>query len=104
VTVSLYALSLQSALFTAGALSGPEERDVNFSWLALGSLIQRSTPAGRLGDALGVRTMVLNVSHTMLPLIFGGIGTALGMGAVFWSMARIVGAGGLLANRLKSAD
>jgi predicted MFS family arabinose efflux permease len=63
------------------------------------SLIQHSTPEGRLGEALGVRTMVLNVSHTLLPLLFGGIGTALGMGPVFWSMAACLGAGGLFANR-----
>lgn len=66
------------------------------------SLIQHSTPEGRLGEALGVRTMVLNVSHTLLPLFFGGIGTALGMGPVFWSMAACLGAGGLFANRRRT--
>lgn len=70
---------------------------------SLMSLIQHSTPEGRLGEALGVRTMVLNVSHTMLPLFFGGIGTALGMGPVFWSMAACLGAGGLFANRRRGA-
>jgi predicted MFS family arabinose efflux permease len=63
------------------------------------SLIQHSSPQGRLGEALGVRTMVLNVSHTLLPLFFGGIGTALGMGPVFWTMALCLGAGGVFANR-----
>jgi predicted MFS family arabinose efflux permease len=67
------------------------------------SLIQQSTPEGRLGEALGVRTMVLNVSHTLLPLLFGGIGTALGMGPVFWSMAAFLGAGGFLANRHRAS-
>ncbi len=70
---------------------------------SLVSLIQHSTPEGRLGEALGVRTMVLNVSHTLLPLFFGGIGTALGMGPVFWSMAACLGAGGLFANRRRAA-
>jgi predicted MFS family arabinose efflux permease len=63
------------------------------------SLVQQSTPAGRLGEALGVRTMVLNVSHTLLPLFFGGIGTALGMGPVFWFMAASLAAGGAYASR-----
>lgn len=67
------------------------------------SLIQQATPEGRLGEALGVRTMVLNVSHTLLPLLFGGIGTALGMGPVFWSMAAFLGAGGFFANRRRAA-
>lgn len=63
------------------------------------SLIQSATPAGRLGEALGVRTTVMNVSHTFLPLLFGGVGSALGIGPVFWAMAAILGAGGVLAGR-----
>ncbi|HRE13614.1 MAG TPA: MFS transporter [Usitatibacteraceae bacterium] len=63
------------------------------------SLIQHATPEGRLGEALGVRTTVLNVSHTLLPLFFGGIGAALGMGPVFWSMAACLGVGGVLVGR-----
>jgi predicted MFS family arabinose efflux permease len=66
---------------------------------SLVSLIQHATPDGRFGEALGVRTTVLNASHTLLPLFFGGIGTALGMGPVFWAMAMCLGAGGLFANR-----
>ena len=65
------------------------------------SLIQHATPEGRLGEALGVRTTVLNVSHTLLPLFFGGIGAALGMGPVFWSMAAFLGVGGVLAGRTR---
>jgi len=66
---------------------------------SLMSLIQHSTPQGRLGEALGIRTTVLNMSHTLLPLFFGGIGTALGMGPVFWSMAAVLGTAGLFARR-----
>jgi hypothetical protein len=39
------------------------------------------------------------MSHTLLPLFFGGIGTALGMGPVFWSMAAVLGGMGLVARR-----
>jgi predicted MFS family arabinose efflux permease len=66
---------------------------------SLMSLIQQSAPQGRLGEALGVRTTVLNMSHTLLPLLFGGLGAALGMGPVFWSMAVGLGATGLFARR-----
>ena len=66
---------------------------------SLMSLIQHATPNGRLGEALGVRTTVMNMSHTMLPLLFGVVGTALGMGPVFWAMALVLGAGGLFARR-----
>ena len=35
----------------------------------------------------------MNTSHTFLPLLFGGVGTALGMGPVFWAMALFLGGG-----------
>ncbi|HEX4944521.1 MAG TPA: MFS transporter [Usitatibacteraceae bacterium] len=66
---------------------------------SLMSLIQDATPQGRLGEALGVRTTVMNMSHTVLPLFFGGIGTALGMGPVFWSMSIALGVAGVFAHR-----
>ena len=63
------------------------------------SLIYASAPAGRAGEAVGVRTVVLNASHTFLPLAFGGLGAALGMTPIFWSMAVALAGGGWLANR-----
>ena len=63
------------------------------------SLIYATAPAGRAGEAVGVRSVVLNASHTVLPLAFGGVGAALGMMPVFWSMAAALAAGGWLANR-----
>ena len=63
------------------------------------SLIYATAPAGRAGEAVGVRTVVLNASHTLLPLVFGGLGAALGMMPVFWSMASALAAGGWFADR-----
>jgi predicted MFS family arabinose efflux permease len=63
------------------------------------ALVYSTAPAGRAGEAVGVRTVVLNGSHTVLPLVFGGLGTALGsMSPVFWAMAVALAAGGLYAN------
>ena len=67
------------------------------------SLIYATAPAGRAGEAVGVRTVVLNASHTVLPLAFGGVGAALGMMPVFWSMAGALAAGGWFANRRRRA-
>ncbi len=67
------------------------------------SLIYASAPEGRAGEAVGVRSVVLNASHTALPLAFGGVGAALGMSPVFWTMAAVLGAGGWLANRRRLA-
>ena len=64
------------------------------------SLLYATAPAGRAGEAVGVRAVVLNVSHTFLPLLFGGVGAALGMTPVFWSMSvAACGAAACFANR-----
>lgn len=66
--------------------------------LALGSsqpnvmtLIHTETPPGRTGEALGLRTMLLNICHTTLPVIFGAAGNVIGAGAVFYIVAGIMG-------------
>jgi predicted MFS family arabinose efflux permease len=63
------------------------------------ALLYNTSPPGRQGEAVGVRTTVLNASHTVLPLVFGALGAALGMGPVFWSMAGLLAAGGYFINR-----
>ncbi|MGZ5080389.1 MAG: MFS transporter [Usitatibacter sp.] len=67
------------------------------------SLIYASAPHGRAGEAVGVRTVVLNASHTVLPLVFGGLGVALGMTPIFWTMSAALAGGGWLANRRRLA-
>ena len=68
------------------------------------SLLYATAPAGRAGEAVGVRSVVLNASHTFLPLAFGGVGAALGMMPVFWSMATALAAGGWFANRRRLSE
>jgi predicted MFS family arabinose efflux permease len=63
------------------------------------TLLYATAPAGRAGEAVGVRSVVLNVSHTFLPLMFGALGATLGMLPVFWSMAAALAAGGWFAER-----
>ena len=67
------------------------------------SLLYAQAPAGRAGEAVGVRAVVLNASHTVLPLAFGAVGTALGMAPVFWTMSAALAAGGVLARRRRLA-
>jgi predicted MFS family arabinose efflux permease len=66
------------------------------------SLIYAIAPAGRGGEAVGLRAVVLNASHTVLPLAFGSV-AALGMAPVFWSMSAALAAGGWFANRRRLA-
>jgi predicted MFS family arabinose efflux permease len=68
------------------------------------ALLYNTSPPGRQGEAVGVRTTVMNASHTVLPLAFGALGAALGMGPVFWSMAGVLGAGAYFVNRRQGLD
>jgi predicted MFS family arabinose efflux permease len=68
------------------------------------ALMYAKAPEGRAGEAVGVRAVVLNVSHTVLPLAFGGVGAALGMMPVFWTMSGLLAGGTLFANRRRRAE
>jgi len=68
------------------------------------SLLYAKAPPGRAGEAVGVRSVVLNASHTVLPLAFGGVGVALGMAPIFWTMAGALAGGAVMANRRRLAE
>jgi MFS family permease len=59
------------------------------------SIIYNRSPAGRAGEALGLRLTSNNITHTGVPMVFGGLGTAIGVGSVFWVIAALLGAGAL---------
>jgi len=67
------------------------------------SLLYATAPEGRAAEAVGIRSMVLNASTTVLPMAFGAVSAALGMTPVFWGMAAVLGAGGWLADRHRRA-
>lgn len=48
------------------------------------ALLYDASPPGRIGELLGLRVTMLNGSHTAVPLLTGAIGTAIGVGPVFW--------------------
>lgn len=58
------------------------------------------TPEGRHGESLAFRSMAINTSSTLMPLMFGLLGSAVGAAALFWSVAAAVGSGTWLARRL----
>jgi MFS family permease len=51
------------------------------------SLLHHSAPAGRAGEAIGMRSVIVSASQTFLPAIFGALGSAMGTGPVFWVVA-----------------
>jgi MFS family permease len=63
------------------------------------SLLHSLAPAGRMGEAVGVRMSVINASTFAIPLLFGAIGSSLGIGPVFWLVGVALAGGGFLARR-----
>jgi len=68
------------------------------------SLLYAKAPEGRAGEAVGIRAVVLNASHTVLPLAFGGVGAALGMMPVFWAMAAFLAVGAAASDRRRRME
>ena len=55
------------------------------------SMIHQITPAERHGEALGLRLMAINGSSVLMPILFGSLGTVVGVSALFWAVGVIVG-------------
>ncbi|MDB5808693.1 MAG: hypothetical protein JWN94_815 [Betaproteobacteria bacterium] len=53
-------------------------------------------PEGRSGEAMGLRQSFNKFTEVLVPLIFGTIGGAFGIGAAFWMDAVLLGAGALV--------
>ncbi|HET7596152.1 MAG TPA: MFS transporter [Burkholderiales bacterium] len=54
---------------------------------------------GRSGQTLGLRLTANNFVRVTGPIVFGAVGSALGLAAVFWIVAVIMAAGGFVARR-----
>lgn len=69
------------------------------------SIMARSAPASRLGEATGLRLMLVNGTQTVLPSAFGALGGVIGIGGLFWGMAILLGAGLVAVGRaVRRAD
>jgi MFS family permease len=62
-------------------------------------LIFSRSAEGRTGETLGLRQTVNNVMRVSSPALFGQIATVLGLPAVFWISALLMGGGGLLSRQ-----
>jgi predicted MFS family arabinose efflux permease len=61
------------------------------------SLLHVLAPAGRMGEAVGVRMSVINASTFAVPLLFGAVGSSIGIGPVFWLVGAALAGGGFYA-------
>jgi len=78
--------------------------------LALGSVqpmimatLHQLTPHERHGEAIALRSMTINFSSAVMPLVFGLAGAALGAATLFWVMAAALAGGSGLARRIGAA-
>jgi MFS family permease len=67
------------------------------------STLHQLTPDRRYGEAIALRSMVMNASSTATPLLFGVAGTALGAASSFWMIGGAVASGSSVARRVPSA-
>ncbi len=63
------------------------------------ALLHEAVPEGRTGEAVGLRAAVVTTSQTAMPLLFGAVGSTLGVGPVFWAVAVALTAGSQVARR-----
>ncbi|MGY4828675.1 MFS transporter [Sphaerotilaceae bacterium SBD11-9] len=78
--------------------------------LALGTVnpmvmttLHHLTPSERHGEAIALRSMTINASSALMPLLFGALGAAIGASTLFWLMGAAVGAGSWQARRVGHA-
>jgi MFS family permease len=106
---------LTGTLFVAGAvfLAFPFSRSVltlmllsSLLGLGLGAgqpmvmaLLHTHAPAGRMGEAAGVRMSLINSMAVAVPLLFGAIGGSVGLAPVLWSVGVCLTTGGWLTRR-----
>lgn len=64
------------------------------------STLHHITPEHRHGEAIAFRSMTINMSSTLMPLVFGVAGAAIGAAYLFWVMGVAVGAGSVPARRI----
>jgi len=63
------------------------------------ALLHTHAPAGRIGEAAGIRMALVNSMSVAAPLVLGAIGASVGIVPVFWSVGACLATGGILARR-----
>ncbi len=68
------------------------------------SMLHHITPDHRHGEALALRSMAMNTSSTLMPLLFGATGALVGASLLFWVVGGAVAAGAWTARRLRTGS
>jgi MFS family permease len=65
------------------------------------SLLYVLAPAGRIAEAIGLYKTLRSVTHVVIPIFFGSVGTAFGFKTVFLSNSGLLAFGGYLQSRTR---
>lgn len=65
------------------------------------SLLHTHAPPGRVGETVGMRMSLIHSMAVAVPLVFGALGSSLGLLPVFWSVGLFLGTGGLYTRRTR---
>jgi MFS family permease len=63
------------------------------------AVLHSHAPPGRMGEAAGVRMSLVNSMAVAVPLVFGAIGSTVGLAPVLWSVGVFLTTGGILSRR-----
>jgi MFS family permease len=106
LTAALFIAGAAYALFPFVGSVGPLVALSFTLGLALGSgqpmvmsLLHSMAPSGRMGEAVGLRMSIINASTFAVPLVFGAVGSSIGIGPVFWLVGGALAGGGFFARR-----
>ena len=66
------------------------------------STLHQITPEARHGEALGLRLIAINGASVAMPILFGSLGTVVGVSVVFWVVGAAVGLGARLGWTLRA--
>jgi MFS family permease len=67
------------------------------------SLLYVLAPSGRIAEAIGLYKTLRSVTHVVIPIFFGSVGTAFGFKTVFLSNSGLLAFGGYLQSRAKDS-
>lgn len=100
-TAGVFALyPFASAAWTMGLLAAALGLSLGAVQPMIMATLHQLTPAERHGEAIALRSMTINFSSALMPLLFGALGALVGAAALFWLMGLAVGAGSVPARRV----
>lgn len=67
------------------------------------SLLHANAPAGRIGETVGMRMSLMQTMAVAVPLVFGALGSSIGILPVFWSVGVFLGTGGYYVRRTEAS-